>query len=68
MKDLDGEVLAALAQDLLHLLLEDLPSPMMGIDDLVADLIDSGLAVDLEVLDFELLLNHCVANGGPSYA
>ena len=41
---------------------------MMGIDDLVAYLVDRGLAVDLEVLDVELLLNHCVANGVPSYA
>ena len=63
MKDLDGEVLALLAEHLLHLLLEDLARPMMGVDDLVADLVDGRLAVDLEVLYVELLLHHCVANG-----
>jgi hypothetical protein len=41
---------------------------MVWIDDLVADLVDGRLSVELEVLDFELLLNNCVANGVPSYA
>src|ERR671915_23863 len=41
---------------------------MTGIHDLVADLVDGGLALNLEILDVELLLNHCVANGVPSYA
>jgi hypothetical protein len=42
----------------------------MRVDHLIADLIDGGLAVDLdfEVLNVELRLHHCVANGGPSYA
>ena len=37
MKDLDREVLAHLAEDLLLLLLDDLPGPRMGVDDVVAD-------------------------------
>jgi hypothetical protein len=70
VKDLDRQVLALLAEHLLHLLLEDLSSPMMRVDDLVADLVDRRLAVyfDLQILDVELRLHHCVANGVPSYA
>jgi hypothetical protein len=60
VKDLDGEVLAGLAQDLLLLLLDDLPSAVMRIDHLVADLIFDmrRLAGDLEL--FELLLPSCL--------
>jgi len=57
VKDLDREVLASLAEHFLLLLLEDLASSVMRIDDLVADrVIDVGnLTGDLEV--FDLLLN-----------
>ena len=65
MKDLDCQVLALLAEHLLHLLLEDLARPMMGIHDLVADLVNGRLTVDVEVLD-ELLFQHCVADDDPS--
>ena len=53
VEDLDREVLAHLAEDVLLLLLDDLAGPMMGIDDVVADLeVDAlDLARDLEVLD-----------------
>jgi hypothetical protein len=40
VEDLDGEVLACLAQDLLLLLLQDLAGAMVRIDDLVPDLVD----------------------------
>jgi hypothetical protein len=39
VKDLDREVLALVAEDLLELLLEDLARPVMRIDDLIADLV-----------------------------
>jgi hypothetical protein len=39
MQDLDCQVLTALAEDRLLLLLEDLASPVMGIYDVVADLV-----------------------------
>jgi hypothetical protein len=52
VEDLDGEVLALLTEDLLGLLLEDLAGPMVGIDDVVADLeIDVLDLDDLEVLN-----------------
>jgi len=53
VEDLDGEVLLLLAEDLLGFLLEDLARPVMGVDDVVADLeLDQlGLDGDLEVLD-----------------
>jgi len=44
VKDLDGEVLALLAEDLLVLLLDDLAGAVMGIDDVVTE-------VELDVLD-----------------
>jgi hypothetical protein len=40
---------------------------MMWIDDLIADLIDDRLAIDLEIFVNKLGLQHCVANGVPSY-
>jgi len=46
VKDLDRQVLAPLAEDVLLLLLEDLASPVVRIDDVVADL-------ELDVLDFD---------------
>jgi hypothetical protein len=53
VKDLDGEVLPLLTEDLLLLLLEDLAGAVMRIDHVVADL-------ELDVLDlddcFEVLL------------
>ena len=45
MKDLDREVLARLAEDLLVLLLDDLAGAVMGIDDVVTEF-------ELDVLDF----------------
>jgi hypothetical protein len=53
MKDLDRQVLAGLPEDLLLLLLDDLPGPVMGIDDVVTDgEIDAlGLASDVEGFD-----------------
>jgi hypothetical protein len=52
VEDLDGEVLALLTEDLLGLLLEDLAGPVVGIDDVVADLeIDVLDLDDLEVLN-----------------
>jgi hypothetical protein len=38
---------------------------MMGIHDLVADLVNGRLPIDVEVLD-ELLFQHCVADDDPS--
>jgi len=45
VKDLDGEVLALLTEDLLVLLLDDLAGPVMRIDNVVTEL-------ELDVLDF----------------
>src|SRR5215210_4284447 len=64
MQDLDGQVLALLPEHLLLLLLEDQARPMMGVHDLVADLVDGRLPIDVEVLD-ELLFQHCVADVVP---
>jgi hypothetical protein len=52
VKDLDGEVLALLTEDLLVLLLENPARPVMGVDDRVADLEVDALdfALDFEVL------------------
>jgi hypothetical protein len=51
VQDLDRQVLALLAEDLARLLLEDLASPVVGIDDVVADVeFDDGNLGD-EVLD-----------------
>jgi hypothetical protein len=50
VQDLDGEVLALLTEHLLDFLLEDLPGPVMRIDDIVADLeIDVDDLGDVEV-------------------
>jgi hypothetical protein len=64
VKDLDGEVLTALTEDLLLLLLYDLACPVMRIDHLVADLVIDvrRLAGDLEL--FELLLPSCLFGNG----
>src|SRR4051812_27756487 len=65
VQDLDGEVLALLTEHLLQFLLEDLPRPVMGIDDVVADLeldVDD-LDLDLEVL--QGLLFGATGNDGP---
>jgi hypothetical protein len=47
VQDLDREVLATLAQDLLELLADHLSRPVMGIHDVVADF-------ELDVLDLHL--------------
>jgi hypothetical protein len=53
VEDLDGEVLALLAEDLLVLLLDDLTGAVMGIDDVVTelelDVLDD--ALDIEVVE-----------------
>jgi hypothetical protein len=65
MKDLDREVLARLAEDLLLLLLDDLSGPVVGIDDVVTDgKVDAlRFAGDLEVLD-RLVLGRCIGWDG----
>jgi hypothetical protein len=62
MKDLDGEVLARLTEDLLLLLLDDLTRAMVRVDHVVADLeVDAlRLAGDLEILQ---LLGRRLGNG-----
>jgi hypothetical protein len=52
VQDLDGEVLAPLAEDLLVLLLEDLAGAVMRVYDVVSDLEVEAfdLTADLEVL------------------
>jgi len=66
VEDLDREVLAALAEHLLLLLLQDLARPVVRIDDVVPDLVlDVGrLSGDLEVR--EILLNRRFGNDVPS--
>jgi hypothetical protein len=51
VKDLDGEVLALLAENLLLLLLHDLAGSVMRVDHLVADLVVDvrRLTADLEL-------------------
>jgi hypothetical protein len=53
VEDLDREVLALLAENLLLLLLQDLAGPVMRVDDVIADLVLDllGLPRDLEALD-----------------
>jgi hypothetical protein len=65
VEDLDRQVLALLAEDLLLFLLEDLARAVMGIDDAVADLVldQRSLSAELEVLD--VLVNRCFGNDGP---
>jgi hypothetical protein len=64
VKDLDREVLARLAQDLLRFLLDDLPGPVMGIDDVVTDREINALrfAGDLQVVVD--LLGSCLGGDG----
>jgi hypothetical protein len=61
VEDLDRQILAALAEDLLLLLLDYLAGAVVRIDDMVADLeVDvDDLSLDLEILD----LNGCLGNG-----
>jgi hypothetical protein len=63
MEDLDRQILAPLAEDLLLLLLDHLAGAVMRIDDVVADLeLDVlYLTLDLEILD----LNGCIGNRCP---
>jgi hypothetical protein len=66
VKNLDREVLAYLAEDVLLFLLYDLAGPVMGIDDVVTDLeLDVlGLDDDLQVLDLlDLLDLGCLRDG-----
>jgi len=61
VEDLDGEVLPLLAEDLLLLLLEDLARPVVGVDDVVADLVLLLRRLTLE--DLDCLLPLCFGNG-----
>jgi hypothetical protein len=61
VKDLDGQVLALLAQHLLELLLEDLSCAVVRVHHLIADLVDRRRALDLKVLD-DFIFDDCVAN------
>jgi hypothetical protein len=63
VEDLDGEVLALLAEDLLVLLLQDLAGPMMGVYDAVADLEVDGLDLALDIEVFQELLFSDVGDG-----
>jgi hypothetical protein len=54
VEDLDREVLAALAEDLLHLLLEHLARAVMRVDDALADL-ELQVDDDLDLQVFQLL-------------
>jgi hypothetical protein len=59
VQDLDREVLALLAEDLLLFLLEDLARPVMGVDDVVADLERDALGFDrLEVLQLLFVFDY----------
>jgi hypothetical protein len=53
VQDLDGQILARLAEDRLLFLLYDLARTVVGVDDVIADLIDDqlGLPGDLQILD-----------------
>jgi hypothetical protein len=64
VEDLDRQILPALAEDLLVLLLYDLSGAVMRVDDVVADREGDALrlTLELEVLD---LLDGCLGNGGP---
>jgi hypothetical protein len=67
VKDLDREVLAAFAEYLHLLLLEDLARPVMGVDDLVSELelyvLD--LASDLEFVRQCCVFGYLCGNGCP---
>jgi hypothetical protein len=67
VQDLDGEVLPLLTEHLLQFLLEDLPSPVVGIYDVVAD-----LELDVDDLNFDVelfddLLFGATGNDGPPW-
>jgi hypothetical protein len=64
VEDLDREVLAYLAEDVLLLLLDHLAGPVMGVDHVIADLeVDVlDLALDLEVLDVDGCLGNRVSS------
>jgi hypothetical protein len=64
VEDLDGQILAALAEDLLVLLLDYLSGAVVRVDDIVTDREVNALrlSLELEVLD---LLDGCLGNGGP---
>jgi hypothetical protein len=66
VQDLDGEVLALLTEHLLDFLLEDLPRPVVRVDDVVADLeVDVDDLGDVEV--FQDLLFGATGNDGPPW-
>jgi hypothetical protein len=64
VQDLDGEVLPLLTEHLLQFLLEDLACPVMGVDDVVADLeFDVDDLGNVEVFE-DLLFCFCTAGNG----
>jgi hypothetical protein len=63
VEDLDRQVLALLAEDVLELLLEDLTSPVVRIDDVVADLELDVLQLGDDVLEVLDLLFGRVRDG-----
>jgi hypothetical protein len=63
VKNLDREVLAYLAEDVLLFLLYDLAGPVMGIDDVVTDLELDVLGLDDDLQVLELLDLGCLRDG-----
>jgi hypothetical protein len=68
VQDLDREVVAGLAEDLLGLLLDDPAGAVMRVDDGVADLEVDALGLGEEVLLQDLVgVNRCVGNDASSW-
>jgi hypothetical protein len=63
VQDLDRQVLALLAEDLLLLLLQDLPRAVVRVDDLVADLVVDLRSLSLYVEVLDALLPVVLADG-----
>jgi hypothetical protein len=67
VQDLDREVLALLAEDLLGLLLDDPARSVMRIDDRVADLEVDALGLGEKILVQNFDVSSCVGNGWSSW-
>jgi hypothetical protein len=67
VEDLDREVVALLAEDLLGLLLDDPAGPVVRVDDGVADLEVDALRLGKQVLVKDLDVSSCVGNDGSSW-
>jgi len=63
VEDLDGEVLLDLTEDVLVLLLDDLPGTMMRVDDRVADLEVDALRLGNEVVQVDVFGVDGLGNG-----